>query len=168
MNIGCSLLLAGLGLSQLGATPARRLEKANVLPLALDDAFQFRKQELFLNDPQFTKGGGPQALNFERQHVEFKAVTAAERAARRGHYFTFFWRTDRKSDVTIRLEYRQQNLGNYVVAQERDYEGVKGTQKSHFTVIGDDYLEDGRITSWRALMIEDGKVVALTQSYLWN
>jgi hypothetical protein len=40
--------------------------------------------------------------------------------------------------------------------------------KTAFKIIGDDYIEDGRITSWRALLIENGKIVGLTQSYLWN
>jgi limonene-1,2-epoxide hydrolase len=166
-------VLYGAGLicvaaSMIGAVPARRLVKADVLPLAIEDGFEFRKTELYLNEPLFYRGGSNPVANFQRQRVNFKAVTASDRQERRGNYFTFFWRTKRAADVTIRLEYRQQNLGNHVMAQERDYENVKGSQKSQFQVTGDEYLQDGRVTAWRALMIENGRVVALTQSYLWN
>jgi hypothetical protein len=40
--------------------------------------------------------------------------------------------------------------------------------KSEFQIIGDDYEQDGKITAWRALVIENGKIVALNQSFLWN
>jgi hypothetical protein len=40
--------------------------------------------------------------------------------------------------------------------------------KTEFTVIGDDYLQDGRVTSWRCLLIENGKIVAENRSYLWE
>jgi hypothetical protein len=54
------------------------------------------------------------------------------------------------------------------MAREKSYGAVKGSQKTQFTVIGDDYLENGPVTNWRALLIVDGKIVALTQSYLWK
>ena len=47
-------LLASVALATAGTCgePPRLLDKANVLPLALDDAFQFRKTKAFLNDPE--------------------------------------------------------------------------------------------------------------------
>jgi hypothetical protein len=148
--------------------PARLLEKANVLPLALDDTIQFRKTKLFHNDPTVFKSSIEDMITFERKRVNFGAVSNYDRSQRYGHYFTFFWRAERKSDVTVRLEYRQENLGSHVQAREKNYSGAKGTMKSEFAVIGDDYREDGRITAWRALIIENGKIVALNQSFLWN
>lgn len=144
------------------------LEKARVLPLALDDHFQFRKTELFLNDSKYLKPTLDPMIQFERMRVNFGAVTAVDRLGRRGHYFTFFWRADRAADLTVRLEYRQENLGAFVQARELHYEHAKGSMKTKFEVVGDDYLEDGRITAWRALLIEEGRIVGLTQSYLWN
>jgi hypothetical protein len=148
--------------------PARLLEKANVLPLALDDAFEFRKTKLFYNDPQTFKSSIDDMISFERKRINFGAVSNYDRMQRYGHYFTFFWRADRKADVTVRLEYRQENLGAHVQAREKMYSGAKGSMKSEFAVVGDDYKEDGKITAWRALIIENGKIVALNQSFLWN
>ena len=68
----------------------------------------------------------------------------------------------------MRLEYRQENLGSFVQAREVSCKDAKGSMKSEFDIIGDDYIEDGRVTAWRALLIENGRIVGLTQSYLWN
>jgi hypothetical protein len=55
-----------------------------------------------------------------------------------------------------------------VQARELSYPAAKGSFKSEFKVIGDDYNEDGRVTAWRAILIENGKIVGLNQSFLWN
>lgn len=164
-----AVLLGWLAVSMAGiAEQPRPLEKANVLPLALDDRFQFRKTELFLNDPKFLKPTVNEMIQFERERVNYKALTEADRHERRGNYFTFFWRAERKADITLRLEYRQGNLGSFVQAREAVYNNVKGTITTKFAIIGDDYFDDGRVTAWRALLIEKGRIVGLTQSYLWN
>lgn len=166
-------LLLFLGVALMASTgmcaePPRQLEKANVLPLALDDHFQFRKTKLFLNDPKFFKPAQDPMLMFERQRLNYGAVTEVDKRERYGNYFTFFWRSERPSDLIVRLEYRQEKLGSYVMAQEVPYTGAKGTMKTEFKVIGDDYLQDGRVVAWRALLIENGRIVGLTQSYLWD
>jgi hypothetical protein len=162
------MLACVLTVASLCAEPVQLLEKANVLPLALDDDFQFRKTKLFFNDPRVEKPTTNQMLAFERQRVNFGAVTQIDRQQRYGHYLTFFWRADRAADLTVRLEYRQENLGALVQAREVNYPKAKGSQKTDFSIIGDDYLEDGKVTAWRALLIENGRIVALNQSFLWN
>ena len=112
--------------------------------------------------------GNSAMLQFERERVNYKAVTAADRQLLVGEYFTFFWRTSRQADITVRLEYRQENLGSFVQAREVALKNVLGSESTEFKIIGDDYLDDGRVTAWRALLIENGRIVGLTQSYLWN
>ena len=147
----------------------RLLRQANVLPLALDDAFSFRKTKLFLHDRVLEKKTTTNLMiAFERERMSFGAVADNEAAAREGHYFDFWWRAERRAHLTVRLEYQQQNLGAYVQAQEIDVPNALGTIETKFNVIGDRYHQDGRVISWRALLIENGKVVALTQSFLWN
>jgi hypothetical protein len=156
------------GRNTIGGDTSRTIDKANVLPLALDDAFQFRKQIIEFNDPQTNKPSFDAMLNFERQRLNYGALNSYERRARYGHYFKFFWRSKRKADLTVRFEYRQQNLGAYVQAKEYDYKDAKGSFMSEFDVIGDQYNEDGKVCGWRVLLIENGKVVGLNQSFLWN
>ncbi|MBE2203175.1 MAG: hypothetical protein IAE94_02375 [Chthoniobacterales bacterium] len=149
--------------------PANKLERANVLPLALDDSYQFRKvQQINYDNTKIQPLTTSEAANFERMRTYWGATQSHEYADRNGHYYNFFWRAKVPSDVTVRFEYRQAGLSNHVMAQERYYPGVRGTRKSSFQVTGDDYLENGRVTSWRILLIVDGKIVALRQSFMWR
>ena len=154
--------------ASLAVEHPRLLDKPAVLPLALDDAFQFRKTISFLNDPELEKPSVDEMINFERARINFGAINDYERKQRYGHYFKFFWRSARPTDLTVRFEFRQQKLGAYVQGKEFIYKAAKGAYKTEFQVIGDDYHADGQISGWRALLIENGKVVGLTQSFLWN
>jgi len=85
-----------------------------------------------------------------------------------GNYFDFFWRAKRPSDVTVRLEYRQEKLHEHVQAQEISYQNVHGTHKTEFKVIGDDYWDDGEVIAWRCLLISNGRIVAENRSFMWQ
>jgi hypothetical protein len=169
MNRFLSLLvLLALATTAFSAEAPRSIDKATVLPLALDDAFQFRKTISFLNDPELDKLSLDPMINFERARINFGAINNYERRLRYGHYFKFLWRSKRKADLTVRFEYRQQNLGAFVQAKELFYKDAIGSFNSAFEVIGDDYTDDGKISGWRVVLIENGKIVGLHQSFLWN
>jgi hypothetical protein len=168
------------------------LEKTTTLPVALDKDFEFRKTKLFyLSEKAARPGEGARQesstlksksnspsqktatmqdapITFERQYRMFGAVTALDQRQRFGNYFDFFWRAKRPSDVTVRLEYRQEKLHEHVQAQEISYRNVRGTQKTEFKVIGDDYFDDGRVIAWRCLLIENGRIVAENRSFMWE
>jgi hypothetical protein len=168
------------------------MEKVTPLPVALDPNFEFRKTTLFFlsekapkasdraHQTTSTLGSKSNSPNqktatlqdapivFERQYRLYGAVTALDRRQRYGDYFDFFWRAKRPSDVTVRLEYRQEKLHEHVQAQEITYRNVRGTHKTEFKVIGDDYFDDGRVISWRCLLIANGRIVAENRSFLWE
>ena len=167
------------------------LAKVTPLPLAPDPDFQFRKTKIFdLTEKapalkgKGTKSGGQAAnaasysrstsvlqeasITFERQYRLFGAVTRLDQRQRFGDYFDFFWRAKRPADDTIRFEYRQDKLHAHVQGQEISYGNVRGNQKSEFKVIGDDYFDGGRVLAWRCLLIENGRIVAETHSFLWD
>jgi hypothetical protein len=98
----------------------------------------------------------------------YGAITGADQRQRFGNYFDFFWRVKRPANVTVRLEYRQEKLRSFLQARELSYPNAKGNYKTEFTVIGDDYFNDGRVISWRCLLIENGHIVAENRSYLWE
>ena len=161
------------------ATQPKLLPKVTPLPVALSDDFQFRKTKLFLlnetpakarkNSFSSTNPGIAEAsLGFERTYRLYGAITAIDQRQRYGNYFDFFWRARRRSDLTVRLEYRQEKLRSFVQAREAFYPNAKGNYKTEFKVIGDDYLNDGRVTAWRCLLIENGRIVAENRSYLWS
>ena len=156
----------------------RQLKEATPLRMGLDPAFQFRKTKLFfMGDagpgPRRVAGltGGvvkDESLTFEGAYRLFGAVTDLDRRRRFGHYFDFWWRAKRDASLTVRLEYRQMNLRAFVQAREVTYPNARGNHKTEFQVIGDDFLTDGRITSWRCLLIENGRIVAEDKSFLWR
>ena len=149
--------------------PAERLARANVLPLALDDDYQFRKILQSLFDPAFIEPATlNEPINFERARRTWGAIGSVELQKRHGNYYTVFWRSKKASDITLRLEYRQAALGNHVMALERHYSQARGNFKSTFEILGDDFLENGRVSAWRLLMIVEGRIVALSQSYMWR
>jgi hypothetical protein len=108
------------------------------------------------------------SIRFERQYRLFGAVTKLDQRERMGNYFDFFWRARRMADLTVRLEYKQEKLHAHIQAQELFYQGARGNIKTSFKVVGDDYFDDGRVIAWRCLLIENGRVVAETHSYLWE
>jgi hypothetical protein len=168
----CAAVFVALAGCATPEGPATRLDKANVLPLELDDSYQFRKILTSVFDPnlveQQVRGNTGGVIDFERARRTWGAVDSLEVSKRHGSYFTFFWRTSKDSDVTLRLEYRQAGLGNYVMAQERYYPAARGSHRSTFQVIGDEFLENGLVSAWRALLIVDGRIVALRQSSMWR
>lgn len=170
MNLRLGLVLAAVCLTSCVTVspPAVELPVAPVLPLALDDAFQFRKTKRFLAQPELFVPTVNEVLTFERQRVFYGALSAEEQRDRMGTYFDFFWRSNRRADITVRFEYRQAKLGNAVRAQETVVPGAKGTVRSSFAVIGNDFHWDGPVTAWRCLLIENKRIVAFTQSYLWK
>ena len=169
------------------AEEPRVLTKVNPLPVALDRDFEFRKTKLYLlADPAVrssvdkssklssvapdSKGATIQdaSITFERQYYLYGAVTVLDQRQRYGNYFTFFWRAKRDANITMRLEYRQEKLHAHVQAQEISYTNARGSHKTDFKVIGEDYLEDGRVIAWRCLLIENGRIVAENRSFVWE
>ena len=194
MRFAAALILLALGASGK-ATPRKEpriVEKVTPLPVALDKDFEFRKTKLFLLSEKAPTAGqrarqttstlGSKStspsqktatlqdapITFERQFRMFGAVTALDQRQRFGNYFDFFWRAKRPSDVTVRLEYRQEKLHEHVQAQEINYRNVQGTHKTEFKVIGDDYFDDGRVIAWRCLLIANGQIVSENRSYMWE
>ena len=191
---GFSLILLVLGASSEGARreEPRVVEKVTPLPVALDKDFEFRKTKLFLISEKPSTAGqrtrqttstlGAKStspnqktatlqdvpITFERQYRMFGAVTGLDQRQRFGNYFDFFWRAKRPSDVTVRLEYRQEKLHEHVQAQEITYRNVRGSHKTEFKVIGDDYFDDGRVIAWRCLLIANGQIVAENRSFMWE
>ena len=175
----------------------RLLDRVVPLPMALNQDFRFRKTKLYLlteNAPGQEKSSGTDrvqgktkggklastapssksttvqdaSIRFERQYRLFGAVTKLDQRERIGNYFDFFWHARRAADLTVRLEYRQEKLHAHVQAQEISYSNVRGSHKTEFKVVGDDYFDDGRVTAWRCLLIENGTIVAETHSYMWE
>jgi hypothetical protein len=109
------------------------------------------------------------AINFERQHYLYGAVTKAEVMNRGGHYYTIDWKVDDRSlPVTVRFEYRQANNGLATKVLEENINEVGRWNTTKFQVTGDEYNTNGRVTSWRVTLMRGKEELVSKASYLWN
>lgn len=147
-----------------------QVQNPGTLPIALNKNFEFRKTKEYFLDPVAPRvtTQTDAAVAFERYYRLYGAITALDARERYGTYLDFFWRAPRGSDVKVRFEYRQEKLHAFVQAREVHYPNASSHNRTEFAIIGDDYAGDGRVTAWQALLISDGRVVALTRSYLWK
>ena len=106
------------------------------------------------------------AIPFEYKHYMHGAITSQEKRDRQGNYYTVMWRTDNAGPVTIRLEYRQGDSRSQVNSQEVGASGGSGTVK--FEVNGAEYQNGGKVTAWKASLIQNGSVIGSQQSFLWE
>jgi len=190
--MGVMRAIAGVAALLFLATGTVRAEdqppaKVDSLPLALSNDFQFRKTKIYSlgkrpsavatsTSKKFKPSGGSPAqaavaeasLNFEAAYRNFGTVTTLDQRERAGEYFDFFWRARRNADVTVRFEYRQEELRSFVQARELHYPSARGNHESEFAILGDDFFDDGRVIAWRCLLIEKGRIVAEKRSYLWR
>ena len=190
--IVAAVVLLSLSSASARVTPEPKLlPKVTPLPIAIDPDFEFRKTKIFAltekaptvrqkvkrTGEQATKAAGSSksttavqeaSITFERQYRLFGAVTKLDQHQRFGDYFDFFWRAKRPAELIVRFEYRQEKLHAHVQAQEISYGTVRGNYKSEFKVIGDDYFDGGRVIAWRCSLVEKGRVVAETHSFLWD
>ncbi len=110
-------------------------------------------------------------ISFERMHHLYGAVSRKEQIARTGHYYAVKWKAGesaRAQGVTLRFEYRQLKTGDAVKTKDIEVSNIKRKNVTKFSVIGNEYRDDGRVTAWRASLVQEGNVVASTQSFLWD
>jgi len=107
-------------------------------------------------------------IRFEQQRLLYGAIENEERQDRFGNYFTIFWKTKTRNPATVRLEYRQGSTGFATHVQEVQVDNPKSDNTTKFEVTGDDYQKNGKVTQWKASIVENGSVVAEYQSYLWQ
>jgi hypothetical protein len=109
------------------------------------------------------------SILFERQHLLHGAVSASEQRERAGHYYSFQWSVDDRSQpVTLRLQYRQANTGLDVQTLTQEVAEVRRSNWSKFQITGPAYHQNGRVTAWKLTLERGGEVLASQQSYLWE
>ncbi len=107
-------------------------------------------------------------MEFEQLRFTRGAIESSEYWDRQGNYYTIFWKTESKSPATVRLEYRQGKTGSEVYTEEILVAEPKRSNVTKFQVTGDSYHKLGKVTQWKASIVENGTVVAEYKSYLWQ
>ena len=85
-----------------------------------------------------------------------------------GQYYSIFWTTTSRNPATVRLEYRQGGSGSTVLKKEIYEPNPKRNNVTKFEVVGDEFWDGGKVSQWRASVIENGEVVAEYHSFLWK
>lgn len=107
-------------------------------------------------------------IEFEHRRHLWGAIEASDRRDLMGNYFTIFWKTKTKNPATVRFEYRQGKTGYDIKTQEEYVASPKHSNVTKFQVTGDDYWDNGKVTQWKASVVENGTVVAEYKSFLWK
>jgi hypothetical protein len=119
------------------------------------------------NDGDYS-GADNQALRFELEYLNWGAITAEQRQARRGHYFTITWDNDGPpGDFTTRFQYREVKSKEVVRSLEQTAHNVSGATRAYFAVTNKAYLTYGPVVSWRFTVLRGDIVVAEAKSFIW-
>ncbi|MEY3394934.1 MAG: hypothetical protein RL346_1170 [Verrucomicrobiota bacterium] len=120
-----------------------------------------------IRDQKIDKGGDPMVMH-EKSRRLYGAVSMEERRQRLGQYYTVLWNFEGGAKREILFEYQQGKSGSLVKTIRRELKASTHSGKEEFSVIGDNYFENGRVLCWRVSLIADGKTVSTSQSYLWE
>ncbi len=120
-----------------------------------------------VRDESMAKEDDPMARH-ERIRRFHGAVSMEERAQRLGQYYTILWQAEVGVKKEILFEYQQAKTGSLIKTMKRQLDINTASGKEEFSVIGDNYFDNGRIMTWRISLISDGKTIASEQSYLWE
>jgi len=107
-------------------------------------------------------------IDFEHRRALWGTVEQEDRRERFGNYFTIFWRTETRQPATVRLEYRQGSTGPRVHVREVEVPSPRRSNSTKVEIVGGEYREQGKVTQWKASIIEGGRVVAEYRSFLWS
>lgn len=121
------------------------------------------------DDEQRKSDRGASMIRFERAHHLHGAVNRADREARYGHYYTFFWRGRPGSGpLTLRFEYRQAETAEQVHRIEQRIVDVQERNVTRIQIIGEPYHLRGPVTSWRASLWDGERMLDEERSFLWR
>lgn len=97
------------------------------------------------------------------------AMGVRERERRLGHYYDVDWRDEGVGEpVTVRFDYQQGGSGSRVHTLTEEFDAARTEGRAEFRIVGDDYLQGGRVLAWRCGLWRGDREVASRASYLWS
>lgn len=104
----------------------------------------------------------------EHRRLLHGAVDSAEYQERMGNYYTVFWTSENRTPATLHFEYCHASTGPKVYRKEIRIDAPKRKNTTKLEVTGDEYQRLGKVTQWRASILENGAEVAEYKSFLWR
>jgi len=119
-----------------------------------------------------TDGAGEDALvRGEKLRRLYGAVSMEERRGRLGQYYTVLWNDQTgvgTGPAEVVFEYQQGGTASLVKRTSQSFSAEQSTGKAEFSIIGDNYFNNGKVIAWKVSLKRDGKVLNTRQSYLWR
>ena len=102
------------------------------------------------------------------------AVSIEERKQRLGQYYAVLWNADaaaenaKEKEKEIVFRYQQGASGSRIKEMRRTLPTGSSSGKEEFSIIGDNYLKNGRVLAWKIDLTANCETIASKQSYLWE
>ena len=149
-------------LSFLGVSCSNQVENLKV------DKFTLRNYQIQGQDVPMVRG--------DQQKRLYGAVTLKEHEARLGQYYEVRWNlkgkehmaTDSKNGALVIFRYRQASTASQLKLISKQYPAGQNNGKIDFQIIGEEYIQKGRVLAWKAELVLGGRVVDSKQSFLWQ
>jgi len=125
----------------------------------------------FLLRDQQRDGGVEPMVRMEKERRLRGAVSMEERRQRLGQYYTLIWNDPKgvkQAPVEVTFEYRQGGSGSRVKTKKKSFPASASQGRVEFSIIGDDYFDQGKVLAWRATVRRGDRMVARERSYLWE
>jgi len=120
-----------------------------------------------IRDQKMERSENSMALHEKARRLH-GAVSMEERRQRLGQYYTVLWELEGGGNREVLFEYLQGQSGSKVKTMRRALETDATSGKEEFSVIGDNYFNNGRVLAWKISLVADGKIISSKQSYLWE
>ena len=95
----------------------------------------------------------------------------AERRSRLGAYYMIFWNSPQglgTGEVEVIFEYQQGATASLIKRKVKHFSSTQSSGSVEFSVIGNDYIKNGRVLAWKTTLSRGGRVLATKKSNLWQ
>lgn len=114
-------------------------------------------------------GNDEPMIRGEQRRLLHGAIGVREQEQRLGYYYVVLWDDDSSGEpVKVVFEYQQASTASKVRRQELSFDGGETEGRGEFRIIGDEYIEGGRVLAWKCTLMRGGREVASRHSYLWQ
>ncbi|MEM7602717.1 MAG: hypothetical protein AAF357_15040 [Verrucomicrobiota bacterium] len=104
----------------------------------------------------------------EHRRMLHGAIESSDVKERMGNYYSIFWKSKERVPATVRFEYCQAMTGPKVYTREIQVSSPKRKNVTKLQITGEEYQDLGKVTQWRASIVENGSEVAEYRSFLWR
>lgn len=128
-------------------------------------------KQFTLRDQENSVADDPMVQNEKLRRLH-GAVSIEERKQRLGQYYVVLWNAvaaaENAKEKEIVFRYQQGASGSRIKEMRRTLPTGSSSGKEEFSIIGDNYLKNGRVLAWKIDLTANGKTIASKQSYLWE